>query len=138
MMVGAIANRWLAAAISITVLLFILPGCSNTLSQEDSLTLQRVRESVMPFILGYPASHFQFPGSYQEMIDEGFEPPINPHTGKPMIDTGTSEYIPDKSPGNFHYLPVTDRHGQVINFSVFVFGEKGLIRHIRPSPFAAR
>jgi len=54
-----------------------------------------------------------------------------------MADTGTSEWDPETSPGNIHYVPVKDKAGMILNFSIYVFGEKGLIRHIRPSPLAA-
>jgi len=71
------------------------------------------------------------------MLREGMAAPINPYNGKPMIDTGSPEWDQEISPGNIHYVPVEDQAGMIGNFSIYVFGERGIIRHIRPSPLAA-
>ena len=119
------------------VMLIFLPGCKKKLSPDDALTLARVRETIVPFIWERSISQWQFPESYEAMLAEGLKPPINPYTGKPMIDTGTEEFDPQISPGNFHYVSIKDKAGQIGNFSIYIFGKKGLIRHIRPSPLAA-
>jgi hypothetical protein len=118
------------------LLLMIIPGCKKGLTPNEALTLERVRETIIPFIWDHSISHWQFPESYEDMLSKGLEPPMNPYTGKPMIDTGTSEFNPEISPGNIHYVPVKDQVGMIGNFSVYVFGERGVIRHIRPSPLA--
>ena len=113
-------------------------GCGKRpLSEKDALTLERVRKIIMPFIDTHSIDDWQYPESYKAMLAGGMDAPINPYTGKPMIDTGTSEWDPEISPGNIHYVPVETEHGMIGNFSIYVFGEKGLIRHIRPSPLAA-
>ena len=123
-------------SISIIMLIFI-PGCKKRLSPNDALTFARVRETVVPFVMDYSISNWQFPESYKAMLAEGLKPPVNPYTGGPMIDTGTEQFDPQTSPGNFHYVPVKDEAGMIGNFSIYVFGKKGLLRHIRPSPLAA-
>lgn len=121
----------------LVVLVVCIPGCKKRLSPNDALTLARVRETMVPFIYAQSMSNWQFPESYEDMLSKGMDTPINPYTDKPMIDTGTSDFNPQVSPGNFHYVPIRDKAGQIGNFSIFVFGEKGLLRHIRPSPLAA-
>ena len=113
-------------------------GCmKKTLSEKDALTLTRVRETIMPFIDTHSIDHWQYPESYKAMLSSGMDAPINPYTGKPMLDTGTPEWDPETSPGNIHYVPVETEKDMIGNFSIYVFGEKGLIRHIRTSPLAA-
>jgi hypothetical protein len=137
-LIKLIKSIYRLALILLLLAIIIIPGCKKRLSENDALTLDRVRKTIMPFILAYPESHFQFPESFEAMLEEDLEPPINPYTGEPMVDTGSPEFDSETSPGNFHYAPVKDSKGQIVNFSVYVFGKKGLIRHIRPSPFAAR
>jgi hypothetical protein len=126
----------LPAIIALCLLLAFLPGCGKKRTPDEELTLQRVRDAIMPFILAYPESHFQFAESTEEMLRAGLVLPINPYTGETMVDTGSSEFDKATSPGNFHYAVVKDPSGQTVNFSVYVWGERGLIRHIRPSPMA--
>ena len=131
-------NRMLLLRILVFVMiLVIIPGCKKRLTPNEQVTLKRVRETIIPFIRNRSISEWQFPESYKQMLSEGMVAPINPYTGKPMIDTGTPEFDPLISPGNIHYVPVKDQVGMIGNFSVYVFGERGVIRHIRPSPLAA-
>ncbi len=117
-------------------LIAFIPGCRKHRTPNEELTLQRVRDTIMPFILAYPESHFQFAESTAEMVESGLVLPANPYTGEAMKDTLSTEFDAETSPGNFHYEVVHDQYGQVVNFSVYVWGERGLIRHIRPSPMA--
>jgi hypothetical protein len=117
-------------------LIAFVPGCRKQHTPNEELTLERVRDTIMPFILAYPESHFQFAESTAEMVESGLVLPVNPYTGETMKDTLSTEFDAATSPGNFHYAVVRDSSGQVLNFSVYVWGERGLIRHIRPSPMA--
>ena len=121
----------------LSIMLLLTPGCKRKLSADDALTLARVRETIVPFVSDYSISNWQFPESYAAMISAGMEPPINPYTGQPMVDTGTEQFDPQTSPGNIHYVPINDQAGMIGNFSIFVFGKRGVLRHIRPSPLAA-
>ncbi len=121
----------------LVIIALSLPGCRKRLTPNEALTLQRVRETMVPFIMDQSISNWQFPESYEDMLSKGMDAPINPYTNQPMIDTGSADFDPKVSPGNFHYLPVRDQAGMIGNFSIFVFGERGLIRHIRPSGLAA-
>ena len=122
--------------IVIAIMLILIPGCKKKLSPDDALTLARVRETIVPFVMNYSMGEGGFPESYGAMITAGLKPPINPYTGNPMADTGTEKFDPETSPGNFHYLPIKDESGMFGNFSIYVFGKKGLLRHIRPSELA--
>lgn len=123
--------------ILLVVSILFSPACTKKRTEKEELTLARVREIIMPFIDDCSIANWQFPESYEEMLRDGMTAPINPYTGKPMIDTGSPEWDPEISPGNIHYVPVVDQAGMIGNFSIYVFGERGIIRHIRPSPLAA-
>jgi hypothetical protein len=137
MMKGLRISLLQLTVITLALMIIVIPGCGKKLTPEDELTLGRVRKKIIPFIWDYSITNWQCPASYGDMIDEGLIPPINPYTGEPMIDTGTSEFDPETSPGNIHYVPVKDQAGMIGNYSVYVFGKHGIIRHIRPSPLAA-
>lgn len=44
-----------------------------------------------------------------------------------MVVLESSDFDPDKSPVNFYYARVKDSDGNVINFQIYVYGERGQI-----------
>jgi len=95
----------------------------TALEQETIDRMYRVSQWLNDFMLAR--------SYYPETIDEVFawkneSPPDNPYTGQPMVDTGTTEFDPDTSPGNFHYI-VMKRSGQNLGYQIHIFGKDGLI-----------
>jgi len=101
-------------------------SCAQSRTSLEQETLVRVRH-ICNQLNDFMLARSYYPETIDELRDFRGDPlPDNPYTGEPMVDTGTTEFDPDLSPGNFHYI-VIQRSGQNLGFQIHIFGKNGLI-----------
>jgi hypothetical protein len=127
------------AVMLLTVLLLgtSAPGCKEKATPEERLTWDRV-EPMIGWLEDFNVSNQRYPNNWDELLRwKGLSMPVNPYTNQPMVCLDSSEFDPQKSPGNFYYARVI-RDEQVINFQLLVFGDDGVVVRYSHSPMAPR
>ena len=111
-------------------------GCKKRISETDQQVLTNAREIVRA-LMEYSLDNARYPYELDDLVPYHLvRLPENVYSGGPMRDTGTDQFDPESSPGNVFYAKVLIQE-EVLNFSLVVYGEKGIIRNIRRSPMAA-
>ena len=113
-------------AIPLLILCICLTSCAGRRNALEQETLERM-EPVTQWLADFFMTRSYYPETIEELLWWKGEPlPDNPYTGNPMIDLGTKEFDPARSPGNFHYVPLK-RQEQNLGYQIFVFGDRGLV-----------
>jgi len=124
-------------ALFLVGLLVVAPGCKQKATPEERLTWERI-EPMIGWLEDFNISNQRYPDTWEELLEwKGQHMPENPFTGQPMVSLQSRDFDPKVSPGNFSYMRVI-RDGQVVNFQLLVFGEKGIVVRYSHSPMAVR
>ena len=133
---GKIQNTVVVALVAIFTLTFLaLPGisCRQKINETDKVTVDHINE-MCGWLRDYRVEKMYFPESWDQLMYwKGEELPVNVYTGQPMIALESQEFDPDISPGNFFYARVFDHDGNVINYQVIVYGERGEVWRMQHS-----
>jgi hypothetical protein len=116
----------LCCIITIFLLGSMTISCSRGRTSLEHETLVRVYD-ITNWLNDFMLVRSYYPDTIDEVANWRAQPlPDNPYTGQPMVDTGTTEFDPSLSPGNFHYI-VIKRSEQNLAYQIFIFGDRGLI-----------
>lgn len=106
---------------------------------DDAVMLDRVRDIGIA-INKCQMETAEWPQTLRE-VDAYLEPgvvwPLNPYTNQPIADCGGPDFDPAKSVGNVFYMKHI-RDDQVTNYSLYVFGRKGLLVVLGNADFTPR
>jgi hypothetical protein len=118
-------------------LLLITPGCKPKRTQEEALTLNRVR-IMIPWIEDFKYTTGRYPNDWEEVLRwKGTSMEENPYTKQPMVSLSSRDFDPKVSPGNFFYARVI-QNDEVVNFTIIVYGARGEIRRISHTAMGAK
>ena len=125
-------------ALLIAIALFTVPtGCKPKRTQEEQLTLGRVR-TMVPWLEDFKVANSRFPNDWDELLKwKGASMQVNPYSNLPMVQLGSRDFDPKISPGNFFYARVIQDE-EVINYTIIVFGARGEIRRIGHTAMGAK
>jgi hypothetical protein len=125
------------ALLTVMVLVLASSGCKPKRTQEDQLTLNRVR-IMIPWIEDFKYTTGRYPNTWDEVLRwKGAPMQENPYTNLPMVSLSSRDFDPKVSPGNFFYARVI-QNDEVVNFTIIVYGARGEIRRISHTAMGAK
>ncbi len=123
--------------IALVPILLFMSGCGRKLTDKEILSVE-LMDPWIGYLEDYNLDHQYYPMTWDRLVRyKGIRMPANVFTGEAMHPLESSDFDPAISPGNFFYARVI-RYEQVVNYQVFLYGEKGEILRYCHSPMAAR
>jgi len=105
----------------------------------DAVMLDRVRDIGLA-INKCQEETAEWPQTLREVeayLEPGLRWPDNPYTSQPIKDSGSPDFDPATSVGNVFYMKHY-REEQISNYSLYVFGDKGLLVVLGNADFVPR
>lgn len=107
--------------------LLLVAGCLPRHFKGDDAEMMRAAKIVADAVNNYHSDTSEWPESLDEAkpyIAPSTPWPTNPYDGKPIADTGSSQFDPTTSVGMVYYEKIY-RDDRMVNYQLHVFGRRG-------------